>query len=102
MEVMGQWSDQEPLTPRLATGKNPADYWSICIVIDILRFFCFCCAPILVCVIIIIIIIIIIIMGLPVRWPDCSVAVSLSRSPGIAFLCRVLFKSLTASPGQPI
>ena len=60
MEVMGQWSDQEPLSPRLATGKSPADYWSICIVIDILLFFCFCCAPILVCVIIIIIIIIII------------------------------------------
>ena len=59
MEVMGQWSDQEPLSPRLATGKSPADYWSICIVIDIL-IFCFCYAPILVCVIIIIIIIIII------------------------------------------
>ena len=49
MEVMGQWSDQEPLSPRLATGKSPADYWSICIVIDILLFLFLLCTYLGVC-----------------------------------------------------
>ena len=34
--VCGHWlvdqcSDQEPLSPRMATGKSPADHWSITI-----------------------------------------------------------------------
>ena len=27
-KLAGQWSDQEPLSPRLATGNSPAGYWS--------------------------------------------------------------------------
>ena len=28
IQVAGQWSDQEPLSPWLATGNSPASYWS--------------------------------------------------------------------------
>ena len=28
LKVGGQWSDLEPLSPRLVTGKSPAGYWS--------------------------------------------------------------------------
>ena len=49
IEVIGQWSDQEPLSPRLATGKSPADYWSICIVINILLFLFLLCTYLGVC-----------------------------------------------------
>ena len=66
--VCGHWlvdqcSDQEPLSPRMATGKSPADHWSITI-----SFFFFLCCMVVIflllhlhwCVYFIIIIIIII------------------------------------------
>ena len=49
-----QWSVQEPLSPRLATGYNPVDHWC-----SLSALFIFSLAPNLVCLIIIIIIIII-------------------------------------------
>ena len=60
--LVDQWSDQEPLSPRMATGKSPADHWSITVsffhVLWCLCLLFFCTAPSLVCIIIIIIIII--------------------------------------------
>ena len=37
-EVGGQWSDQEPISSRLATGKSPAGYWSTVIGIFIFMY----------------------------------------------------------------
>ena len=43
--VCGHWlvdqcSDQEPLSPQMATGKSPADHWSITISFFSLLFSC--------------------------------------------------------------
>ena len=60
---VGQWSVQEPLSPRLATGQSPAGHWST-LPASLLSSFSLssfsCIAPCLVCISIIIIIIIII------------------------------------------
>ena len=56
-KLSGQWSDQEPLSPRLATGNSPAGYWSTlfcpysCIVCVLCMYVMYVCIYVCICII---------------------------------------------------